>query len=51
MWKKESNCTLIQWEEEEEGCRTWEAFDRPLKEDGTRGGNWKGQQVLAKKVK
>jgi hypothetical protein len=50
-WKQETNCILIQWEEVEQGCRTWEAFTLPLKEDGSQGGNWRGLKVLAKKVK
>ncbi len=50
-WKKEKNCVLIQWDQVEDGCKTWEAFTLPLKEEGTRGGNWNGQKVLAKKSK
>ncbi len=50
-WKEETNCILIEWDEVEDGCKTWEAFTLPLKEDGTRGGNWNGGKVLAKKLK
>lgn len=50
-WKKEKNCVLIQWDQVEDGCKTWEALTLPLKEEGTRGGNWNGQKVLAKRLK
>ena len=50
-WKQETNCVLIQWDAVEQGSKTWEAFTLPLKEQGTRGGNWNGQKVSATKVK
>ena len=50
VWKLETNCILIQWDEVEQGCRTWEAFTLPLKAEGTQGGNWRGLKVLAKKI-
>jgi hypothetical protein len=50
-WKKETNCVLIQWDEVEDGSRTWEAFTLPLREGGTRGGNWRGMRLLATKIK
>jgi len=50
-WKEETNCFLMQWDDVEDGCKTWEAFTLPLKEEGTRGGNWNGKKVLAKKLK
>jgi len=49
-WKKETNCILIQWDEVEKGCNTWEAFTLPLKKEGTQGGNWNGSKVTANKV-
>jgi len=48
-WKQESNCVLMQWDEVEQGCKTWEAFTFPLNAQGTRGGNWNGQKVTATK--
>ncbi len=51
VWKSETNCILIQWDEVEDGCKTWEALTLPLKEEGTRGGNWNGKKMLAKKLK
>jgi hypothetical protein len=50
-WKVEKNCILIQWDEVEDGCTTWEALTLPLKAEGTRGGNWNGLKVFAKKLK
>lgn len=49
-WKKESNCILIQWEAVEQGCHPWEALTLPLNPQGTRGGNWCGLRVMAKKT-
>lgn len=49
-WKKETNCILIQWDELENGYKTWEAFTLPLKKEGTQGGNWNGLKVLANKM-
>jgi hypothetical protein len=51
VWKVENNCVLIQWDEVEDGCSTWEALTLPLKAEGTRGGNWNGLKVFAKKLK
>ena len=50
MWKQETNCILIQWEEVEKGYLTWEAFTLPLKAEGAQGGNWQGLKVFAKKL-
>jgi L-ascorbate metabolism protein UlaG (beta-lactamase superfamily) len=49
-WKKETNCILIQWDEVEDGYKTWEAFTLPLREEGTRGGNWRGLPLRATKI-
>ena len=49
-WRQERNCVLMQWDEVEQGCTTWEAFTMPLNEKGTRGGNWNGQKVSATKL-
>jgi hypothetical protein len=50
LWKQETNCILIQWEEVEKGYLTWEAFTLPLKAEGAQGGNWQGLKVFAKKL-
>jgi hypothetical protein len=31
---KEIHCILIPWDEVEDGCRTWDAFTLPLREEG-----------------
>lgn len=50
-WKQETNCILIQWDEvNKDGSRSWEALTLPLKAEGTKGGNWNGQNVLATKA-
>ena len=52
VWKKETNCILIQWDEVDEktGCKTWEALTLPLKKEGTLGGNWRDAKVFATKI-
>jgi hypothetical protein len=47
-WKQETNCILIQWDEvNKDGSRSWEALTLP---EGTKGGNWNGQNVRATKA-
>jgi len=50
-WKQETNCILIQWDEvSKDGSHTWEALTLPLKPEGSKGGNWNGQNIRATKV-
>ncbi|MCX7010024.1 MAG: prolyl oligopeptidase family serine peptidase [Kiritimatiellaeota bacterium] len=50
LWKNDGRRILIQWDEVQNGQKTWEAFPLPLNKQAQQGSSWSGQRLVARKV-